>query len=236
MPDAFVYVRQSEAVAVLNPIAPEGALTTDVCDIYRLSVDKPELIYPDAVFGETYVDPYPTIGEHGGHRFVFRTANGDYITENDELAWVDMTESEGDTLYSDANIIDFGAGRVVIEYNADLSNSWRKDFTETKYLGGSVQGDWNPAVSRTGSISAVAVTDDIETIEAMRRLAVYPGICHVRTKDGSSYAADVQVSESHKQSNGHRIVEFSLSITRVDAEVYDGLTLAEWQQTGGVYD
>ena len=236
MPDAFVYVRQSEAVAVLNPIAPEGALTTDVCDIYRLSVDKPELIYPDAVFGETYVDPYPTIGEHGGHRFVFRTANGDYITANDELAWVDMTESEGDTLYSDANIIDFGAGRVVIEYNADLSNSWCKDFTETKYLGGSVQGDWNPAVSRTGSISAVAVTDDIETIEAMRRLAVYPGICHVRTKDGSSYAADVQVSESHKQGNGHRIVEFSLSITRVDAEVYDGLTLAEWQQTGGVYD
>ena len=82
----------------------------------------------------------------------------------------------------------------------------------------------------------MAVTDDIETIEAMRRLAVYPGICHVRTKDGSSYAADVQVSESHKQGNGHRVVEFSLSITRVDAEVYDGLTLAEWQQTGGVYD
>ena len=60
---------------------------------------------------------------------------------------------------------------------------------------------------------------------------MWPGICHVRTKDGSSYAADVQVSESRKHDKGQRIVDFSLSITRVDPEDYDGLTYAEWMET-----
>lgn len=62
----------------------------------------------------------------------------------------------------------------------------------------------------------------------MRRLATSAGICHVRTKDGSSYAADVQVSESYAVSNGHKLVSFSLTITRVDTEVLDAMTLAEW--------
>lgn len=235
IPEAFVDVMREQAVAVLYPIAPAGAQQTDVCDIYRLSVDKPELIYEGAAFGETYVDPYPAIGPHGGHRFVLRTANGDYITADDELAWTDMREPEGDTLDTDLAIIDFGAGRVYLEYEMDLTHSWKKDFTETKYLGGAVQGDWNPAVSRNGTLTAVLVLEDADTIEEMRRLATYAGICHVRTPDGSSYAADVQVSETRKQGTGHNIVEFSLTVTRVDVEALDGMTYAEWQQTGGVY-
>ena len=235
IPEAFVDVMREQAVAVLYPIAPAGAQQTDVCDIYRLSVDKPELIYAGATLGETYVDPYPAIGPHGGHRFVLRTENGDYITASDELAWTDMREPEGDMLDTDLAIIDFGTGRVYLEYELDVSHSWKKDFTETKYLGGSVQGDWNPAVSRNGTLTAVLVLEDADTIAEMRRLATYAGICHVRTPDGSSYAADVQVSEARKQGTGHNLVEFSLTVTRVDVEALDGMTYAEWQQTGGVY-
>ena len=122
----------------------------------------------------------------------------------------------------------------MLELNTDLSSTWAKDFAETKYLGGSVQGDWNPAVSRTGTLSAVTVvSDDDGMIEEMRRLAVYPGICHVRTKDGSSYPADVQVAESYSQDDGHKIVSFDLTITRVDAEEYEGMTLTEWEGDNG---
>ena len=234
MPDATVQIDQYNAMAILRPIAPAGALATDVCDIYRLSAGRPELIYPGAEFGTKYVDPYPAIGELGGHRFVFRTANGDYITADDRMAWIDMTSAEGDEFRSDYNIIDFGTGRVMLEYNSDLSSSWRKDFTETKYLGGAVQGDWNAAVSMTGTLTAAVATQDADVINALRRLADYTGICHVRTKDGGSYAADVQVSESRKQGNAHQIAEFSLSITRVDSESYDGMTYAEWLESGGI--
>jgi hypothetical protein len=87
-------------------------------------------------------------------------------------------------------------------------------------------------VSRSSSVNAVAVTaTDPETIEAMRHLATWAGICHVRTKDGSSYAADVQVSEDYKVSEGHKLATFQLKITRVDQEEYDGMTLDEWRQT-----
>lgn len=232
MPSAKVISDQENIAAIITPVAPSGIGVGDVCDIYRLSVDKPQLVYPNAVFGQKYVDPFPTLGEYGGHRIVFKTVNGDYITEDNELAWVDLVDIDGDYFESPSNLIDFGSGRVALQYNIDLSNKWKKDFKETKYLGGSVQGDWNPAVSRTGSIASVVIaSQDQDTIEAMRRLAVHSGICHVRTKDGSSYAADVEVSESYQHGSGHRIVEFSLDITRVDPETYDGMTYAEWVQT-----
>lgn len=225
IPNGTVTIDTEHLAAMLMPVAPTGTAQGDACDIYRLSVDRPQLIYADAAFGQTYVDPYPTLGSYGGYRFVFKSKEGDYITADNETAWTDIQTD----IDHEANIIDFGTGRVELEYNVDVSNAWSKDFKETKYLGGSIQGDWNPAVSRTSSVGAVAiVAEDPQTIEAVRRLAVYPGLCHIRTKEGSSYPADVQISESYAVSNGHRIADFSLKITRVDSEELDGMTLAEW--------
>lgn len=127
-------------------------------------------------------------------------------------------------------IIDFDDTRIRFLYNVDLSNSWQKDFKETRYLGGHIQGDWNPGVSRTTTINTVTVlSKDDATISAMRRLADYPGICHIRTTDGSSFPADVQVSETRNYSDGE-LVTYSLSVTRVDSESLDGMTLSEWEE------
>jgi len=225
VPSATVTLDQTNMIAKLKPVAPSGAAQTDVCDIYRLSVDKPQLIYKGAAFGTDYVDPYPTIGSFGGHRFVLRTADNDYITADNQFAWLDV-KSE---LKADYNLIEFGSGRVELRYNIDLANDWQKDFKQTTYLGGSVQGDWNKAVTRSGSVAAsVVASADPDLIESMRRLATYPGICHIRTKDGSSFAADVQVSETYAQNTAHKISVFSLKITRVDQQQLEGMTLAEW--------
>lgn len=229
MPEADVTINSDQMVAVITPIAPTGASETAVCDIYRLSIDKPVLIYQGATFGESYVDPFPTIGALGGHLFVYRTADNNTITAEGGFAWLYVGAEDGDLLETSYNIIDWDTGRAFIAYNIDLSHEWTKEFTETHYLGGSVQGDWNPAVSRTGSVSGATVTVyDIDAIQAMRRLAVYPGICHVRTKEGSSFAADVQVAEDQGQNSAHKIVNFDLSVTRVDTEGLDGMTLDEW--------
>lgn len=229
MPTATVVIDEEELIAKLTPNAEDPA-TGDTCDIYRLSVDRPELIYPDAEFGTTYVDPYPAIGEFGGHRFVYKTKNGDYITDENQIAFYDTKAAEGDIIESDFTVIDFAGGRLMINRNLDVGNKWKKDFEETQYLGGSVQGDWNPAVSREASVNTVAVSIlDQETIQMMRRLAVHAGVCHVRTSDGSSYNADVQVSDKYNHSNGRNVIEYDLSITRVDPETYEGMTLAEWE-------
>jgi hypothetical protein len=72
------------------------------------------------------------------------------------------------------------------------------------------------------------VTSDPETIQGMRRLSVHAGICHVRTPEGSSFACDIQVSESIGYDSGGQIASFSLSITRVDPEDLDGTLYADW--------
>ena len=230
IPEAEVTMLTSDNAAMITLTAPEGAIQTDTCDIYRLSVDRPQLIYEGAEFGESYVDPFPTIGEYGGHRIVMKTANGDYITADNQLAWTDLGIDDGDNLDIEQSIIDFGTGQVMIDRNLDISNSWEKDFIETHYLGGSVQGDWNPAITRNASVATVALAlVDQDRIQAMRRLATYAGICHVRTNDGSSYDANVDVSESYSHDTKRNVISYTLTITRVDPQGMDGMTLAEWE-------
>lgn len=229
MPEATCTIDTDNNVAMITATAPTGTLTGDTFDIYRLSVDRPELIVQNGTWGTVYVDPYPAIGEFGGHRVVFKTVNGDFITAEDQPAWLDLREDEGDLLDLSYSIIDFDGESIPIEYNMDIKTDFEKDFRETKYLGGSVVGDWNPAVSRTGSIDAIAVvSNDQETIQALRRLAVYPGIAHVRSKDGSSYAANVNVSDQISYNVAGKQLSVSLNITRVDPEGFEGLTYDQW--------
>ncbi len=227
-PGGTVTIDTTNNVAMITPTATnpgEGA----TCDIYRLSVDRPVLVYANAEFGTTYVDPFPTIGENGGHRLVYKTENGDYTTQNGGIAWLNLGAAQGDVLDIKNAIIDFGGDQVQLTYNLDLSYSWEKDFKETKYLGGSVRGDWNPAVTRTGTINSFSITTkDQDVIQAMRRLADYAGICHVRTPDGSSFPANVEVSDGRNYDEAHKAASFSLTITRVDPEGFDGQTYADW--------
>lgn len=214
---------------------PEGDAfdAGDTCDIYRLSADKPVLIYKGAQMGETYADPFPAIGSQGGHRIVYVTKNGDYNITNDdggnEIAWLDLDEDDGDILDYDRAVINFGTDRVELYYNVDTSNTWEKDFTVTKYLGGSVEGDWNPAVVRTSNMNALTIPlTEQDVINAARRLADYAGLCHVRLLDGSSFSADVQVTENREHDNYGMLVGYELNITKVDAPTLDGMTFEEW--------
>lgn len=203
----------------------------DVADIYRLSIDKPELIVQGAEFGQTYVDPYPALGDMGGYRIVLRTKNGDYITPDNEIASVDSPELGVNPIENEEqlNIIDFEGRQIRFYYNTDYSYTWAKDFQESQYMGGSIKGDWNAAVSRTGTLSTLAITVlDQDMLQVVRRLAEHPGICHVRTADGSSYAADVQVSEDRVHTDQEMLVSYSLTITRVDSEGFDGMTLEQY--------
>lgn len=236
IPSAKITVDEEELIVKIQPKAPKNALVTDVCDIYRLSADKPELIIRGAQFGETYVDPFPALGDMGGHRIVTRTKNGDYITADGTMAWVDSPELGVNPIENEEllNVIDFEGRQIKFYWDTDYSNTWAKDFQETQYLGGSVQGDWNPAVSRTGTLSTKAITVlDQDMLKDVRRLAVYSGLCHVRTADGSSYAADVQVSEDRVHDEQEMVANYSLSITRVDSQEFEGMTLAQYQEEQG---
>lgn len=203
---------KSDLTARLNATAPQSYVSGDMVDIYRLSADKPELIIKGGNFGTDYIDPYPA--SNGGYRFVDITLNGDY-TNATGIAWVDV---DSDFVLKDV-VIDFNGERLSLPYNLELSNSWEKDFEETKYLNGHVVGDWNMASSKTGSINTLLLKDDAR-IAIIKDLAAWNGVCHVRTPDGSSYAANVQVTESASYST--KAVSYTFNITRVDPEGYEG--------------
>lgn len=229
-PSATITIDKDNLVAFITPKRPSsGYASGDVCDIYRLSVDKPELIIENAALNTKYVDLYPTLGSLGGHRIVYKTSNGDYITESNEFAWTDYRAADGDILDKFATIIDFGDDRIVLPYDLSLSSKWSKDFEQTKYLGGSIVGDWNPAVERSTTVrTRIAVREDSELIETARRLAIYSGVCHVRTPDGSSFAANVEVGEDREEQKINMIASFTLEITRVDSTGFDGMPYSEW--------
>ena len=219
-------VEMDGLIAKITPVSTTGIIATDTCDIYRLSADMPELIVSGATYGTTYVDPYPAID--GGYRLVCVTANGDYITEDNMPAWVDI---DNEWEY-DHSIIDFDGEQILLYYNLDLSNNWEKDFQATRYLGGSVKGDWNAGVVRTATLSTVAFTEyDAETINGLRLLSEYTGICHIRTLDGSSFKADLQIQEDRDHDDYGAKASFSISCTRVDPEELDGMTLEQWSES-----
>ena len=207
----------SNGAAVLRATA--STQTGDTLDIYRLSADLPQLIVKGGSFSTYYVDPYPTIGQNGGYRFVFVSKYGDYITSAGKFAWTDVATN----LESQTGWIHFNGEAIPVDFNVQVSSSWSKDFKETKYLGGSVRGDWNPATSRSTSVKMVVPSTDTATIQQLRRLADYPGICHVRTQDGSSFAADVQVSGDAGYDVGGNLETYTLKITRVDPQELDGV-------------
>lgn len=232
VPEATVEIETEHHVTMITPLMPsEGYALGDVCDIYRLSTDKPELIVEGAAFGTKYVDPYPAFGDLGGHRVVYRTLNGDYIADEGEIAWADYTADE-DPAYKHEMfgiVIDFDGEQLVLPYNVSLNNTWNKDFTQTKYLGGSIQGDWNPAVEKSVSANTVIPVEiEPDNIQLLRRLAIYPGVCHVRMPDSSSFTANVDVRDNREEKWVTEVSKVSLEIKACDSEGFDGMTYAEW--------
>ena len=227
MPQGTAVIDEDNGIAKITPTAPTGAHEGDAVNIYRLSADKPQLIYEGAQFGTTYVDPYPTLGDFGGYRLAYMTANGDFITAELYPAVLDI-----DAVYDIQNhIISFGDSEVVLEYNLTSGHSWEKSFQQTKYLGGAVQGDWLAGTLRSGSAASVTyVPESLEITEAMRRLAVYDGLCHVRTADGSNFTANVNVSENTGYDSAGKVASFDLDIQACDNPTLDGLTLADWEE------
>lgn len=233
MPSAEVTIDRYQRIAIIKPLAPSNYVSGDVCDIYRISADKPELIYKGAAFGTKYVDPYPAFGDFCGHRIVTRTANGDYITATNELAWFLCDSDIGDIIEEQMMVIDVDGDQIELPYNIQLQSTWAKDFKRTSYLGGSVKGDWNPAVTRDISANTVIVRGaDLDAQLSMRNLADYAGLAHIRTPDGSSVAANIQIRETMNYNTA--TVSYSLTINVIDPEQPEGMTYDEWKSMNPV--
>ena len=213
-------------IAKITPTKPNGASDDDYVDVYRLSCDAPELIFSHAHFGDTVVDPYPTLGDTGGYRLVLVTKNGDYITEDNLPSWVDVKAG----LTTQYQYIDFDGERLPLKYNVKLDETKQKTFDVTHYLGGSVQGDFLAGTEGSGTVNGTIpyMLDPADFI-TLRDLMRYTGLCHVRTKIGSNYVANVEVQDGSSHDGPGGMHDASLAITQVDNPELDGVLLTDWQ-------
>ena len=127
------------------------------------------------------------------------------------------------------SIIDFNGQQVELMFNIDLSDNFEKDFEEVTYLGGSVQGYFGKAVKRKSNIKASLVTDDADAIRTLALLCDYAGPAHIRTRDGSSYWANINVQRTLVQATAHKVWEYTFNAQRFDPERYDGVLLEDWK-------
>lgn len=237
-PIASISINQNEDISTIYvPQPSSGYEEGDYFEIYRLSADRPQKIVSDGIFGESYIDPYPTYGMFGGYRIVYVTKFGDYrVNETGSGAWTDYSpiEDEGPTRISSLDrfgiVIDFDGNHMVLPGNVSVSSTWKKDFKTTRYLGGSIEGDWNPGVERTGSFkTTIPIENDPNLMYMVRLLADYAGVCHVRTPDGSNFYANVDVQDDREEKWVRRLSQVTLSITKVDSpEEDDGVLASDW--------
>lgn len=193
---------------IINVEPGEGSDPQGFMEIYRLSSDKPELIH-SGVYG-SFVDRYPA--SNGGYRVVACTRYGDWITEDVTKAWYDVYTG---FIFTDI-IVNYGDNMLILPFNVEIQNSWMKDFERKSYLNGQVRGSWNEAVTKDISINTTVRNDDDVTFRKLREIAEYPGICHIRTGDGTSYGCDLQVSYADNYNTV--ITEVSLTAQKVDEE------------------
>jgi hypothetical protein len=185
--------------------APTGASETDVYDIYRMDGDEVRLIGEGFPLEFTTVDTYAPFGtdEELFYRIALRTVDGD--VEYDDVEY----EFPCDSLR-----FDWAGGSLELPYNLAIGDKYAKDTDIRQHLDGSSDAYWNPNITRTASLKTdvVPLYQDRE-IEAVRRLARYPGAVFVRTPNGCAYEADVQVSDM--SSSNKKLVAVSFDATQV---------------------
>lgn len=193
--------------ATLTPVKPEGALDTDVCDVYRTTADGRYLCYKGASWGTNIIDKYPTFGETAEPAYCFctRTPDGDE-------AWCDMAyELKGSGI-----IVDYDKEVLRLPWNVSIDDNRSKQGELRSHLGGTKLYYGQPFIDRSQSLSTDIIKIDNEDLVAqLYELSRYTELCYVRTSNCLGYPATVDVSINRAYNN--KIVSVSLSAKEADA-------------------
>lgn len=236
VPDAEVTINTDTLTAYIRPFCDneDGDLVDDVLlSVYRLEYDGrlTELATGLENGDITIVDPHPSLN-YARYRVVariestgeigFRNIPAQYVGEtgiviqwDDE--WQSFTTNDGEFEDEFATAVHTGS-MLKLPYNIEISDSNSIDVALNEYIGRAhpvsyygtqlgIKGDWNAVIPR----------DDIETLYALRRLAIYRGDVYVREPSGVGYWANISVSFSKRYSD--MTIPVTLNIVRVEGGI-----------------
>ena len=236
VPDAEVTINTDTLTAYIRPFCDneDGDLVDDVLlSVYRLEYDGrlTELATGLENGDITIVDPHPSLN-YARYRVVariestgeigFRNIPAQYVGEtgiviqwDDE--WQSFTTNDGEFEDEFATAVHTGS-MLKLPYNIEISDSNSIDVALNEYIGRAhpvsyygtqlgIKGDWNAVIPR----------DDIETLYALRRLAIYRGDVYVREPSGVGYWANISVSFSKRYSD--MTIPVTLNVVRVEGGI-----------------
>lgn len=138
--------------------------------------------------------------------------NSVVIQWNEE--WSNFDTNNEDALEEPA----WSGSLLKIPYNIDVSDSNKPDVELIEYIGRSHPVSYYGTQLGTTSTWNVEIPkDDIDTLYALRRLAIWMGDVYVREPSGSGYWANITVSFSQKHCEV--TIPVTLSITRVEGGI-----------------
>nr|DAL32259.1 MAG TPA_asm: FN3 [Caudoviricetes sp.] len=225
-PNAELGIDYDSVSAIIRPYCKDnaGALVQNVTlAVYRREIDGSftEIMSNlNNVDGTFITDPHPALN-YARYRVVATDTTTGVISYSDlplfpvnEKACIIQWNEEWrsfDSVNSNRYANPVWSGSFLrLPYNIDVSNSYSVDSSLVEYIGrkhpisyyGTQLGEgetWNVVVPKS----------DIETLYALRRLAVWTGDAYVREPSGSGYWANVGVSFSQK----HRDVTVPVTLT-----------------------
>lgn len=194
--------------AILTPVKPKGASDTDVCDIYRTTVDGRHICRRDVIWGQVVTDILPTFSDIVDTSYCFCTRT----TDGNE-AWVDIDYDLSGT----GMIINYGESELKLPWNMSIDDNRTKQGEVRAHLGGTKLYFGQPYIERSQSLKTEVIkVENEDLIEKLYELSRYSEICYIRTSDGIGYPATIDVSISREYNN--QIVSVSLSATETDGD------------------
>lgn len=233
-PDAEISIDEEILVAFIRPycVDEEGYLIEDVLlSIYRREFDGSftEIAKDiDNVTNTVITDPHPAL-DYARYRILSITKSTGAVSYYDapgyplnEKAVIIQWEEEWsnfDVTNEDAMVDPPWAGSFLkLPYNIDVSDKHDVDSSLVEYIGRKYPVSYyGTQLGTTSTWNMVIPKTDVDTLYALRRLAVWPGDAYVREPSGSGYWANVSVSFSQK----HRdlTIPITLEIKRVEGGV-----------------
>lgn len=238
-PDGSIYIDEDELTAIITPRCEDddGNLDNDVTlSVYRKEADGNLVEIANELENNgtiSVVDPHPAL-YYARYRIVAKSK----ITSN--IAFEDLPpepvlenaivitwdESYKQLEYEDENAqgedypIDINLERMILylPYNIDISESHKNDVSLIEYIGRkNPVSYYGTQKGETATWSASILKNDIETLNLIRKLAVWLGDVYVREPSGSGYWAKIDVSIDIKHSSV--VIPVTFSVERVEGGI-----------------
>jgi murein DD-endopeptidase MepM/ murein hydrolase activator NlpD len=230
-PNAEISVDTDTLVAYIRPYCEDGdnVRVEDISlSVYRREFDGSftELATGVDNASNTFItDPHPaldlaryrvvaTSNTTGAVRYYdlpgYPIGEGSIVIQWSE-AWTEFDTTNPDPLSEPAWV----GSMLKLPYNIDVSDNYDTDVALIKYIGRKHPVSYyGTHIGETSTWSVVIPKDDVDTLYALRRLAIWMDDVYVREPSGSGYWARISVSFSQK--HDELTIPVTLNLTRVE--------------------